>query len=299
MTILITGASGLVGRALTTHLSAAGHTVLPLRRGPASAGERRWQPEIGRIDLGALEGVEAVVHLAGESVAGRWTPRRKEQIVASRLLGTRLLSALMAASQPAPRVLISASAVGYYGDRGDEPLTEASAPGTGFLADLARQWEAAAEDARAAGIRVVHPRLGVVLSADGGALPRMLPPFRLGLGGPLGSGRQYMPWITLRDTVRAVEHLLTCEQVGGPVNLVAPDQVTNAQFGRALAAALGRPALGRVPAMALKLAMGQMAEEMLLASQRVAPDALLDSGFAHSDPLLRPALNFVLHSAGR
>ncbi|MBI5835584.1 MAG: TIGR01777 family protein [Armatimonadetes bacterium] len=297
MTILLTGASGLIGTALTAHLAAAGHTVLPLRRSARQAGQRCWEPAAGRLDPDAFDGVEAVVHLAGESVAGRWTAARRAAIVESRVVGTRLLAAGMAAEPTRPRVLVSASAVGYYGDRGDELLTESSTPGSGFLADVAVQWEAAADDARAAGIRVVHPRFGVVLSSLGGALPRMLPPFRLGLGGPLGSGRQFMPWISLRDATRALAHLLDSEDVAGPVNLVAPEAVTNGEFSRALAAALGRPALGWVPAAALRLALGQMAVEMLLGSQRVQPAALLASGFAHADPILRPALNSVLHSA--
>jgi hypothetical protein len=295
MRILVTGASGLVGAALVPALAAAGHRVGRLVRGrPSGPDEFHWDPGSGLLDLAALADCEAVVHLAGESIAaGRWTRRRKERIRGSRVAGTRLLAAGIAGAVPPPRVMICASAVGYYGDRGDELLVEASGPGEGFLADLVRDWEAASEPASRAGVRVVHLRLGMVLSRQGGALPRLLLPFGLGLGGPFGSGRQWTSWIALDDLVAAIAHALTTTGLDGPVNAVTPGPVTNREFARTLARVLGRPAWLTAPAWALRLLLGEMGKELLLASQRVIPGRLLASGFEFREPELEGALSRI------
>jgi hypothetical protein len=295
MRILVTGASGLVGAALVPALATAGHRVRRLVRGrPGGTDEFRWEPGSGWLDPAALAGCEAVVHLAGESIAaGRWTRRRKERIRGSRVAGTRLLAAAIAGAVPPPRVMICASAVGYYGDRGDELLVEASAPGEGFLAELVRDWEAASEPPARAGIRVVHLRLGMVLSRQGGALPRLLLPFGLGLGGPFGSGRQWTSWIALGDLVAAIAHVLVTTGLEGPVNAVAPGSVTNREFARTLARVLGRPARLTMPGWALRLLLGEMGQELLLASQRVSPERLLASGFEFREAELEGALRDI------
>jgi hypothetical protein len=248
------------------------------------------------MDARALEGVEAVVHLAGENIGQRWTPASKERIWRSRVEGTRLLAEAIAASPAPPKVFISASATGYYGDRGDEALDEGAAPGRGFLAELCQAWEQAAQTAAAAGTRVVNPRFGVVLSARGGALARLLPVFRLGLGGSLGSGRQYMSWVDMDDLVQAVLFLLSREEFSGPVNVTSPNPVTNAEFTRTLARVLGRPALFRVPAFALQVLLGEMAREALLSGQRVLPARLQAAGFQFRYPELEASLR---HALGR
>lgn len=296
MHVLVTGSRGLLGSALVAALRDRGDRVVRLvRAGGAAPDEARWDPAAGSIDAAALEGLDAVVHLAGENLsAGRWTPERKARIRDSRVAGTGLLAAALARLSRPPRVLLAASAVGYYGDRGDEVLREDSAPGTGFLADLCRDWEAAAEPARRAGIRVVHLRSGVVLSTRGGALARLLPVFRLGLGGPLGAGRQYMSWISIHDWASAALHLLAAAGVAGPVNMVAPHPVTNAEFARALGRALSRPALVPVPAAALRAAFGEMADQALLAGARVEPARLLASGYAFRFPEVEAALRHLL-----
>jgi len=254
-----------------------------------------WDPAGGAIDAGRLSGVDAVIHLAGENVAaGRWTPARKTRIRDSRVRSTRLLAETLAQIPRPPRVLLSASATGYYGDRGGEVLREDSPPGTGFLADVCREWEAATESARQAGIRVVHMRFGVVLSLGGGLLVRVLPVFRLGLGGPLGSGRQYVSWIAMDDLLDAVLHLLACDSVSGPVNLVAPGPVTNAEFTKALGRTLSRPTLFAVPAAVLRAAFGEMADDALLASTRAEPARLLASGYAFRFADLGDALRHLL-----
>jgi uncharacterized protein (TIGR01777 family) len=241
----------------------------------------RWDPAQGIIDADALGTVDAVIHLAGENLAsGRWTVARKKRIRESRVAGTRLLSETLAALAQPPRVLLSASAVGYYGDRGSETLTESSAPGVGFLAEVCQAWEAATAPASSAGIRVAHLRFGIILSANGGALARMLPLFRAGLAGPLGPGSQYWSWISIDDAVAAIDYALQTDALCGPVNLVASQPVTNREFTRVLAAQLRRPAFFRAPAWALKLALGPMAEEALLASARAVPARLIESGFA-------------------
>jgi len=295
MNVLVTGASGLVGRAVRAYLQERGHRVVPLQRQRAEPGAPWWDPADGAIDLAPGGPWDAVIHLAGESIAGgRWTAARKARIRESRVRGTDLLSRALAAERAPPSVLISASAIGFYGDRGDAVLDEGAAPGAGFLCGVCRDWEAAAAPAVAAGIRVVHPRLGLVLARDGGALPRMLTPFRFGLGGVLGSGRQYMSWVTLRDLLAILEQALTDTRLAGPVNAVAPGAVTNGEFTRILGRVLHRPALLPAPAWALRLALGEMAEALLLASARVNPRRLLQANFNFRDPELDPALRHVL-----
>jgi uncharacterized protein (TIGR01777 family) len=295
--VAITGASGLLGSALGPFLTTGGHRVTPLVRGAAREGTIAWDPQAGRIDAEGLAGVDAVVHLAGESIAARWTRSSKRRIRESRLKGTRLVAETLAKLPRPPRVLISASGVGVYGSRGDEVLTEASstldAP-PDFFVELAREWEAATEPARAAGIRVVLLRLGVILTPAGGALRQMLLPFRLGVGGPLGSGRQWLSWIACDDAVGAVHHALMSEGLAGPVNLAAPEPVRSREFAATLGRVLGRPAVLPAPALGLRLLFGEMADVALLASQRVLPATLVDSGYRFRLPALEPALRHVL-----
>ncbi len=295
MNILISGASGLIGSALVKSLSEAGHAVRRLVRRAAGPAEVRWDPAAGRLDAADLEGLDAVVHLAGENIAaGRWTRRRKARIRDSRAKGTHLLSRTLAGLADPPGVFISASAVGFYGDRGDRQLDEQSPPGSGFLAEVCRRWEAATEPAAGAGIRAVQLRTGMVLASHGGALAKMLPIFRLGLGGRLGSGRQYVSWITLNDVAGAVGHVLLDETLRGPVNLVAPQPVTNRRFTAALGRVLKRPTWLPAPALALRIVLGKMAEELLLAGARVMPKRLLDAGYRFRHPELEAALRHVL-----
>ncbi len=264
-------------------------------RGTAGPGDVLWNPAAGTLDHAALEGVDAAVHLAGESIAaGRWTADIKRRIRDSRILGTRLLAESLARLMRRPRVLVTASAVGIYGDRGDEILNEDSPLGTDFLAGVGREWEAAAKPAAEAGIRVVHLRLGIILAREGGALPRMVRPFMLGAGGPIGSGRQWMSWIALDDAIAAVLEALGNEQARGPINAVAPEPVRNAEFAAALGATLHRPALIPAPAFALRLLYGEMADAALLASQRVVPSRLEALGFRFRHPTLPEALGAIL-----
>lgn len=295
MAVLVTGASGLVGRAWCARAAAGGAEVRRMvRRPPSAAGEFRWDPAGGEFDDRALDGCTAVVHLAGESVAGgRWTAGRKRRVRDSRVLGTGLLAARIAAAPAPPRVLVCASAVGYYGDRGEEELDEAAGRGAGFLAETCAEWEEAAAPAAGAGVRLVHLRYGVVLARDGGALKKMLPAFRLGLGGRLGSGRQWMPWLTLEDAVGMIDHAIACDGLAGPVNAVA-GSVRNVEFTRALGRAMRRPVVLPVPAPLLRLAFGQMAEELLLAGQRVRPRRLAETGFRPVQPELELALRDLL-----
>lgn len=295
MRVAISAASGLIGSALASSLAADGNEVLALvRREPATAAEIGWDPAGQGLDPARLTGVDAVVHLSGAPIAsGRWTPARKAEIRASRIGSTATLARAMAGAGPAPRTLVCASATGYYGDTGDRVTDETSPQGTGFLADLVRDWEAAADPAREAGIRVTHARSGVVLSRDGGMLARLLPPFRLGLGAKVGSGRQYFSWISLADEVRAIRFLLQEAKTEGAYNLTAPEPVTNSEFTRALAAALHRPALLALPTPALRAALGEVAGE-LLGSQRVIPARLAAAGFDFEHPAIAAALADVL-----
>jgi uncharacterized protein (TIGR01777 family) len=292
----MTGSTGLIGSALTRRLEAGGHRVTPLVRRAARAREISWDPAAGRLEPGQLEGVDAVVHLSGENIAARWTAARKRRIRDSRVRATRVLTEAIARARHPPSVLVSASAIGIYGNRGEEVLTENSpAPeGMDFLVEVAQGWEAAADPARAAGARVVHPRFGIVLSPAGGALRKLLLPFRLGLGGRVGSGEQWMSWISIDDAIEAMLHVLLSESFSGPVNFVAPDPVRNRDFGKTLARVLSRPALVPVPAAALRLALGEMATGTVLSSIRVLPKRLLASGyrFLHAD--LESALRAVL-----
>jgi len=295
MKVLISGASGFVGSALVSFLEGVGHGVSRLVRRPTEGpDEVFWDPAEARLEPAALEGFDAVVHLAGENIsAGRWTAARRQRILDSRVHGTRLLAERMALLEHPPAVWISASAIGFYGDRGDECLEEGSRGGKGFLAGVCRSWEQATAAAPAA-VRVVHLRTGLVLARDGGALARMLIPFRLGVGGILGSGEQYMSWITLDDLVAVVAFILAEDELSGPVNAVAPEPVTNHDFTAALGRALRRGTVLSAPAFALRLALGAMADELLLASSRALPRCLLDAGYVFRSPDLVSALRRVL-----
>jgi uncharacterized protein (TIGR01777 family) len=294
--VAITGSTGLVGQRLTAFLRAGGHEVLRVVRGKADgADEIHWDPMAGEIDAAALEGLDAVVHLAGASIAGGlWTRKRKSVIRDSRVLGTHLLAKTLADLRQPPSVLVSTSAVGFYGSRGDTVLTEAAGPGEGFLAGVVEEWEAAATPAARAGIRVVHPRFGLVLAGEGGLLPLISLPFRMGAGGPLGNGRQYMSWIGLDDLVGVIFESIVNPSLSGPVNAVAPEPVTNAGFTRTLASVLHRPAFLKVPAPAMKLVAGQLAEELILVSQRAIPARLEETGFSFSLSTLEQALRYEL-----
>lgn len=298
--VAISGSSGLIGSALITQLSErrAVQVQRLVRHQPeAGSGDIHWDPQAGKIDESGLRDVDIVVHLAGESIAsGRWSEAKKRRIRDSRVQGTTLLAEALAGLERKPKLLISASAVGYYGSDASRHCDESAEVGSGFLAEVCAAWEAAAQPARAAGIRVVHPRLGVVLAKHGGALEKMLPIFSLGLGGKLGSGQQFMSWVTLQDVVKALCWLMDVEHVAGPVNLVAPEAVTNEMFTRALGAALKRPTALPVPKFALRLAMGQqMADELLLGGPRVVPAVLNQAGFEWSHPKLQAALAACLH----
>ncbi len=298
MDVLISGSSGLIGSALRKALRDAGHHPVRLVRpdSPREGDTVAWAPREGRIEGNALEGVDAVVHLAGEPLLGRWTERKKRRIRASRVAGTRLLAETLASLQRPPAVMLSGSAIGWYGSRAEEVLTEASRPGTGFIADVAREWEAATTPAEAAGIRVVHLRTGLVLSAEGGLLAAQLLPFRLGLGAKLGSGRHWMPWIAIHDHVRAMLHLLERPDARGPVNLTSPSPVRNATFAHTLGQVLNRPVLLTVPTFAVELVLGaEAAEQFAFASTRVLPARLVDElafRFVHSH--LEDALRALL-----
>jgi uncharacterized protein (TIGR01777 family) len=293
MDVVVSGSSGLIGTALGQALQRAGHRLVPMVRSQPTGDAVGWDPDHGRIDAGGLEGVGAVVHLAGEGIgAKRWNEEQKARIRDSRVRGTALLAETLAKLDRPPKVFLCASAVGYYGDRGDEVLTESSRAGDGFLAGVCVAWEAAAAPAREAGIRVSHFRTGIVLSSAGGALSKMLTPFKLGLGGRLGSGRQWMSWISLDDEAGAIVHLLGDEAPAGAVNLTAPNPVTNADFTAALGRALRRPAVIPVPKLALEVALGgEMARELLLSSQRALPTRLLDSGYTFVHPEIGHALS--------
>ena len=296
MQIAVSGSSGLIGSALVSVLTAGGHRVFRLVRGIAPGADSiRWDPGVGVRDVALAEGLDAGVHLAGENIgAGRWTARRKAEIRQSRIEGTRRLSESLARLARRPKALVSASAIGFYGDRGAEALNEDSPPGNDFLAQVCREWEKATAPAAKAGIRVVNLRFGVVLSPAGGALRKMLLPFRMGAGGRIGSGRQFMSWIALDDAVGAIRHALITESLAGPVNAVAPSPVTNTEFTRTLARVLRRPAIAPLPAFAARLAFGEMADALLLSSQRVLPTRLQASGYTFRFPDLEGALRHLL-----
>jgi len=297
MKVLVSGSTGLIGSALVRGLAGAGHGVTRLVRSSLGAGLDgvRWDPEAGAVDLEGMEGHDAVVHLSGENIAGaRWTPERKARIRDSRVGGTRLLcDALLRLDRP-PQVLVCASATGYYGDRGGEVLREESPPGKGFLAEVCREWEAATEGVVRNGLRVVNLRIGMVLCAEGGALEKMLPAFRSGVGGRIGSGEQFMSWIALPDLVGVIRHALSSASLQGPVNAVAPHPVTNREFTKTLGRVLGRPTVALLPAFVVRLLFGEMADELLLASARVAPAKLLASGYRFAFPELETALRPLL-----
>ena len=284
-----------MGSALAPFLSGAGHDVHRLVRSSGPPGSVLWNPDAGAIDRAGVEGYDAVVHLAGENIAaGRWTASRKARIRDSRVRGTELLSETLAGVARPPRVLVSASAIGYYGDRGSEVLREDSAPGTGFLPGVCRQWEASTDPARKKGIRVVQIRTGLVLSSKGGALGKMLLPFKMGVGGRIGSGQQYMSWITLSDLCAVILHCVEVATLHGPVNAVSPLPVTNRDFTKALGRALSRPTIFPLPAFAARIALGEMAEGLLLASARVEPAKLVATGFKFQHPDLESAFRAVL-----
>ncbi len=294
--IAITGATGLVGSRLTPFLRAGGHAVHRIVRTPTGAADEIvWSPSEGRIDADALEGVDAIIHMAGASIAGgRWNAKRMQQIRSSRIEGTSLLAETLASLNRPPAVLVSTSAVGYYGLRGDQLLDETSSSGDGFLAEVCRQWEAAADPARTAGIRVVHPRFGVVVAGEGGMIGQLTLPFKLGLGGRIGSGDQYLSWIAIDDLLSVLLESIMNDGLDGPVNAVSPGIITNQQFTDAMGSVLGRPTIVPVPTTAAKVAFGQMADELLLASQRVEPAQLHQAGFDFSYRSIDTALQHEL-----
>ena len=296
MNILISGATGLIGSALIPVLTADSHRVTRLVRSVSRRmdGDILWNPQTGDMETARLNGFDAVVHLAGETIVGRWTAAKKTSIRRSRIDGTRLLCESLASQEVPPRVLVCASAVGYYGNRGEEILTEDSPPGSGFLPDVCSEWEAAAAPALQAGIRVVHLRIGLVLTSEGGALAKMLPAFRLGAGGVVGSGMQYMSWITLDDLVGVFRFTLTEERLSGPVNGVTPHPVTNRVFTKTLGRVIGRPTLLPLPGFVARLAFGEMADDLLLGGARVLPDRLIAAGYRFRHPELEDALRHIL-----
>lgn len=299
MKIVVSGSTGLIGSPLIEALNRRGHETVRLVRRRVSSAERSllWDPERGTIDRAGLEGADVVIHLAGENVFGRWSPAKQKRIRDSRVHGTRLLTEAIAGLKRRPATLLAASAIGYYGDRGEESVTEQSAPGEDFLAHVARDWEAATAAASRAGIRVVNMRFGVVLTTTGGALAKMLPAFRLGLGGPVGSGNQYLSWISIDDCINAVLHLLAATNLTGPVNMTAPTPVTNREFAKTLGKVLGRPAVVTVPAFALRMAFGTEGAAMLQSGQRVLPARLLASGFQFRHTEIEPALRALFEDA--
>jgi hypothetical protein len=299
MNFLISGSSGLIGQALITALKSGGHRVTSLVRFKPQPGAPLvyWNPAVGEIDSSKLEGFDAAVHLAGESVSGRWTPAKKQAIGESRAQGTRLLCEALAKTAVRPRVLVAASASGYYGDRAAEVLREESAPGRSFLSQVCQEWEAATKPAAERGIRVVNLRIGLVLSRAGGGLAKMLPAFTFGVGGKIGSGKQYMSWIEIDDLVQIILFAATTEKLSGPANAAAPNPVTNWEFTKALGRVLGRPTLIPMPAFVVRLAFGEMGEELLLASTRMEPARLLGAGYTFRFSQLEGALRYLLRGA--
>lgn len=298
MKIVVSGSHGLVGSALCELLTKNGHEVIRLVRHARTIGapEIEWHPNKGIIDKEQLEGLDAVVHLAGENIAGgRWTAEKKQAIRDSRVNGTALLSESLTTLKRPPEVFVSASAIGYYGNRGDELLTETSTPGNDFLAGVCQEWEKAARPAAEKGIRTVLTRFGIILAENGGALAKMLTPFRMGIGGRIGNGKQWMSWIALDDVVGGIQSLIHDRFVTGPVNFVSPFPVTNAEFTKTLGSVLSRPTFFPVPAFGARLAFGEMADALLLGSQRVEPAVLTSRGFGFQLPKLEPALKHILH----
>lgn len=301
MKILVSGSSGLVGSALLPFLSGHGHTLGRLVRSEAALGEDGvlWDPDSNRIDEAGLEGADAVIHLAGRNIAaGRWTAKQKRLIRDSRVVGTRLLCEALSRLGRPPQTLIAASAVGYYGSRGDEILTEGSVPGGDFLAEICEEWEQTTEIAQSKGIRVVKLRLGVVLSTHGGALSNMLTPFRLGLGGVIGNGNQYWSWIAMDDVLGAILHCLETESLEGPVNCVSPQPATNREFTKALGKVLSRPTIFPLPGFLARIILGEMADALLLSSTRVEPRRLVETGYDFRHPELEDALRHILGKDG-
>jgi uncharacterized protein (TIGR01777 family) len=298
MITLVTGSTGLIGSAVVEALREAGHEVYRLIRPPRQAGadEILWDPMEGVIDKSKLRGCDAVIHLAGESIAGRWTAAKRKRIYDSRVKSSRLLCEYIAEMDNRPRVFISSSGVGYYGDQGERLLTEESLKGEGFLCTVACDWEAACRRADEFGVRTVQMRLGVVLSKNGGALPKMLPAFKLNLGGPLGGGKQYMPWVSLDDVVSVIMFVVENSTIAGPVNVVSPQTVTNAEFSQTLARTLRRRCFFGVPKFVLKLMFGDMGRELLLFSTRAVPQKLLDAGFEFKHADLAETLQVILKS---
>jgi uncharacterized protein len=296
MTVAVTGATGLIGTALCQSLRSNGHTVKRVVRRNPTGDDIVWDPAAGTIETAKFEGVDAVVHLAGEGIAeSKWTDAHKQAVMDSRVKGTTLIARTLASLDRKPYVFASGSAMGFYGDTGDKEITEADPPGNGFLSTVVKAWEASAEAAEAAGIRTAYLRTGIVLSTKGGALKQQLLPFKLGAGGRMGSGKQYLPWISITDEVRAIEHVLATASLVGPVNLTAPNPVTNAVFTKALGKALKRPTIIPIPLAPLKILYGaDMVREMLLEGSRVLPKALLSSGFTFTHPDLDGALRALL-----
>jgi uncharacterized protein (TIGR01777 family) len=297
MKILISGSHGLIGKALSASLTRDGHEIVRLVRRERVIGqpEIEWHPNQGRIDAEHLEGFDTVVHLAGESIAsGRWTEQKKKKIRESRVLGTTLLSETLARLHEKPKTFVCASAIGFYGDRADELLNESSAPGKGFLSDVCIEWEEATEAAVASGIRTIKTRFGIILAAEGGALEKMLTPFKLGVGGRVGDGQQWMSWIALEDVVGALRYVLDNTLIQGPVNFVAPTPVTNSEFTETLGEVLSRPTFFPMPGFAARLAFGEMADALLLSSTRVEPKQLVDRGYKFRHSTLKAALRHIL-----
>jgi uncharacterized protein len=300
MKILLSGSHGLVGSALSKSLESDGHEVRPLVRHATNYGDKEieWNPGAYSIALSRIEGFDAVIHLAGENIAsGRWSAEKKQKIRDSRVKGTQLISECLAALNQPPKMFLCASAIGYYGNRGDEILTEESAPGNDFLADVCVQWENATKEADGKGIRTANLRFGVILNKKGGALEKMLPAFRMGVGGKLGNGKQWMSWIALEDVLGAIKHVLANETLSGPINFVSPNPIRNAEFTKALGRALSRPTLFPIPAFGARLAFGEMADALLLSSQRVEPVKLKASGYQFKYSQLDLALQRILRES--